>query len=741
MQKTRSQLIAILVALVALVASPASAQQENATSNEDEMLVLVLSGGGARGTAHVGVLEALEELQIVPDLIIGTSMGSIVGGLYAAGWSPAEMKELLAGLDWNRMFSDSVPRSEKSFRRKQDDRPILIQARVHFKNWKPYLPPGILGGQRLELFMDTLEAESATAANLDELNIPFRAIAADLNTGKPVVIVDTDLATAMRASMSIPGAFSPVALDGRRLVDGGTVANLPIGIAKDLGATTVIAVDISTPLVTDPEGLGDFFSILNQSSSLMSVASRDANVRLLGENDVLVEPDLGEISFVDFDRSTEAAERGLSSVRAMASELGRFSVDDLRWGEFLSHQRRRPRGPITIDTVRIENSAAINDAVVRKALSLEPPTTHDPNTLLDEIMRLHSLRYFGIMDFKIEENAGKHELVLNTPPPPHGKASIQFGLGFSDDFGGNTGYTVSVRHQVLPVNRRGGEWQNTLQFGTVGLFETEFYQPIDTSMRWFVEPSVGFRRELADLWSDGQPVVEYEIESATARLAAGRVLGRWGEFRATAYTADYRATPRIGDPAFPSDNERQGGYHIDFRVDTVDRVVFPREGTEAYVTYLHSSDALGAENRAELAAAKIGHTFSFGRNSFTPYLEYGENFEPTSNYLNLFKLGGLGRLSGLGNNELLGEKVALARILAYRRLTGFQVAGLRVDIYAGATIEAGNAYSLGDSITASSLLTSWTAFVGADTPLGPIFLGYGRTEDRGRYYLTVGDHF
>jgi len=740
MKRTRSQLF-VALAIAALATSSVFAQDIDTARNEEEMLVLVLSGGGARGTAHVGVLEALEELQIAPDLIIGTSMGSIVGGLYAAGWSPAEMKELLGGMDWNTMFSDSVPRSEKSFRRKQDDRPYLIQARIHFNKWKPYLPPGILGGQRLELFMDALEAESATAANLDELNIPFRAVAADLNTGKPVVIVDADLATAMRASMSIPGAFSPVDLDGRRLVDGGTVANLPIGIAKDLGATAVIAVDISTPLVTDPDSLDDFFSILNQSSSLMSVASRDSNVRLLGKNDVLIEPDLGEISFVDFDRSTEAAERGLASVRSMASDLSRFSVDDFTWGNFLNHQRRRPRGPITIDSLRIVNSAAIADTVVRKALSIDPPSTYDPNILLDEIMRLHSLRFFGIMEFKIEENAGAHELVLETPPPPHGKASIEFGLGFSDDFAGNTGYTVGVRHQVLPVNHLGGEWENILQFGTVGLIESRFYQPVDTAMHWFVEPSLEFRRELVNLWSDGQPVVEYEIESAEARLAAGRVFGRWGELRATTSTADYRATPRIGDPAFTSDDERRGGLRIDFRVDTVDRTAFPRVGTDAYATYMHSSETLGAETRSELAAARIGHSFSFGRNTFTPYLEYGENFEHSSNYLDLFKLGGLGRLSGLGNNELLGEKVALARILAYRRLTGFQLAGIRVDVYAGATVEAGNAYTLNDSITASSLLTSWTAFVGADTPLGPIFLGYGRTEDRGRYYLTVGDHF
>jgi NTE family protein len=541
--------------------------------------------------------------------------------------------------------------------------------------------------------------------------------------------------------MSIPGAFAPVELDGRRLVDGGAVANLPVGIAKDLGATSVIAVDISTPLDPDQDKLGDFFSILNQTNSLMTIANRDRDVRLLGERDVLVQPDLGDISFVDFNRSVEAAERGAESTLAMRDELSRFSVNDEEWKEFLTRQRRRHRGPITVDRVHIENTAPISDAIVRRALSIEPPAEYEAGSLLVDLMRLHSLRYFGIIDFKLEDREGTHELTVTTPPRKDGRGSIQFGVGFSDDFNGNTGYTISARHQLLPVNGRGGEWQNVVQLGTVGLFETQFYQPLDSAMRWFVEPSAGFQRDLVNLWMDGNPVVEYEIEGAMARLAAGRVLGRWGELRATAYTGNVRAIPRIGSPIFPSDEERRGGYSLQFTVDTVDQIAFPQRGVEARARYERSAESLGAESPTDLATASIGYSISFGRNTFTPYLEYGENFEDTIDYLNLFKLGGLGRLSGLGDNELLGEKLALARLLYYRRLTGFRAAGFSVRVYAGASLETGNVFSRSESITASSLRTAWSLFVGGDTPLGPLFLGYGRSEDRDRFYLTIGDRF
>jgi NTE family protein len=732
-----------ILAVAAWLAAPAvGAQAPDSKTQADEKLVLVLSGGGARGAAHIGVLKVLEELHIAPDLIVGTSMGSIVGGLYAAGWSPAEIEDLVAAMDWSEVFSDKVDRSQLSFRRKQDDRPILIQARLYFQGFKPYLPAGILGGQRLELLMDALQAESVSAARLDELNIPFRAVAADIATGQPVVIEDATLATAMRASMSIPGAFSPVDFHGYRLVDGGSVANLPVGIAKELGATSVIAVDISSPLTTDENDLTSFFSVFNQLNSLLTVGNRDRDVALLDDDDILIQPDLGDISFVSFDRALDAVTIGETTAHEMSDKLARFATENEEdWEAYIARQRRRPRGPLTIDRVEIVNSAPISDAVVRRSLALETPMIYEPRSLVEDLMRLHSLRYFGIINYHIDGEEGDHTLVIETPPRPSGRGSLQFGFGFSDDFNGNTGYTLSARHQLLAVNRRGGEWQNFLQLGTVGLFDSQFYQPLDQTMRWFVEPSVGVRREIAKLWSEGTPVVEYEIEDAAARFAAGRVLGRWGEIRATAYTGKVRAIPRIGSPIFPPDEERRGGFSLGFAIDTVDQVAFPRHGIAALATYERSSGALGAENETNLATARIGYSMSFGRNTFTPFVEYDENFESTLDYLNLFKLGGLGRLSGLGTNELLGEKLALARLLYYYRLTGFRAAGFSVQVYTGASLEAGNVYSIDDPITGSSLLTGWSVFIGADTPLGPLFLGYGRTEDRDRFYLNIGDRF
>ncbi len=241
--------------------------------------MLVLSGGGARGFAHIGVLRVLEEMDIAPDLIVGTSMGSVVGGLYAAGWSPDDIEELVQTIDWGKIFTDRLDRKYQSFRRKQDDNPLMIDGRLHFDGFKPVLPPGVIDGQRLDLVLRTVEALSPQTKNFDDLPIPFRAVTANIATGQAMVLDSGSLATAIRASMSVPGALPPVIIDGKEYVDGGIAANLPIGIALELGARRIIAVDISSPLLEEEDEQFDtFMSVFTHLNSLLTAGNRDRDV-------------------------------------------------------------------------------------------------------------------------------------------------------------------------------------------------------------------------------------------------------------------------------------------------------------------------------------------------------------------------------------------------------------------------------------------------------------------------------
>jgi NTE family protein len=731
----------IIAVLVLTLAAPLAAEE---TAKEEPKLVLVLSGGGARGIAHIGVIRVLEELHIAPDLIVGTSMGSIIGGLYASGWSVDEMEEIVQIIDWNRIFTDRVERQNRSFRRKQDDRPVLIQGRLYFEGFKPVIPSGVIRGQRLELALRIIEALSPAETDFDQLPIPYRAVAADIATGEAAVISSGSLATAMRASMSVPGALPPVRIDGRDLVDGGITANLPVGIAQDLGAHQIIAVDISSPLLEEEdEQFESFMSVFTHLNSLLTVRNRDRDVARLQPDDVLIVPDLGDISFVSFDRAEDAVAIGEEAARLQIDELRKFSATTKRWTEFDGRARAQGLAPIEIDRVRLENTSKVDDRLVRKALTIRPPETLDQKSLGFDLLQLYNTRYFGVIGFHLEEvEEDVHELVIQTPEPPHGRGSLQFGIGFLDDFDGGSTYHLIARHQYLPANRRGGEWETLLQLGTVAGARTEFYQPLDWGMNWFVEPSLTYKRGTQEIWFGGQAIADYSFTAADARIAAGRVLGHWGELRIAAFTRQNRGSPRIGSPEFGSIDEQRGGGEARFRIDTEDSVVFPRSGADVDLVYTASSEALGADTHFKQLWGSASYAWSFGENTIVPHLEYGDNLDPAESFFSAYFMGGLFRLSGLGNNELFGDRIALARLVAYRRLLRFDMVGMKVKIYAGLSLEAGNAYFAGEDVSWGTMLKGGSVFIGGDTFIGPLIFAYGRTEgNRDRFYFAIGDKF
>jgi len=733
-------------ALVAMMgfclAFPAFTQEP---PKDDGKLALVLSGGGARGFAHIGVLRILEEMHIAPDLIVGTSMGSVVGGLYAAGWSPDDIELLVETIDWEKIFTDRLDRKYRTFRRKQDDYPVMIQGRLHFDGLKPVLPKGVIEGQRLDLELRSVEALSPTTANFDDLPIPFRAVASDIATGHVVVLDSGSLATAIRASMSIPGALPPVEVDGQQLVDGGIAANLPISIALELGASRIIAVDISSPLLdASDEQFDSFMSVFTHLNSLLTVGNRDRDVALLDANDLLIVPDLGNITFISFDRAEEAIALGEKAARARKNDLARYSADAQRWTEFDARLRAQAQEPIEVRKVRLENTSRVDDRLVRRALDIEPPATVEQQDLVIDLLKLYNLRYFGVVSFDLEKaEPDLDQLVVQTPSPPYGRGSLQFGLGFTDDFDGDSSYHLQVRHQYLPANRRGGEWETLVQLGTVGGARTSFYQPLDWGMKWFVEPSLTYERGVQEIWLFGYAIAEYQFRTFDARVAAGRVFGNWGELRVAAFNRDVRGSPRIGLPEFDSENETRAGGQALFRIDTEDEVAFPQRGANVNLLYTTSSETLGSENDFEQVWGSASYAWTFGKNTIVPYIEYGNNLEPVDSFFSVYFLGGLFRLSGLASNEIFGEKVALGRVLAYRRLFDFNLAGSGVRIYAGLSLEAGNTFfDPADDVTWGNLRKGGSVFVGGDTFIGPVILAWGHTEgSNNRFYLAIGDRF
>jgi NTE family protein len=702
-------------------------------------LALVLSGGGARGAAHIGALRVLEELHVVPDLVVGTSMGSIVGGLYASGWSPDEIEALLLAVDWAELFSDRVARSERSFRRKLDDVTMLVQGRMRFDGWKPYAPPGAVVGQRLESLLDTIEMRSTTADDFDLLPIPYRAVAVDLATAEAVVIGRGSLGVAMRASMSIPGLFAPVEIDGRRLADGGAVANLPVTVARNLGAESIIAVDISSPLGEPGRG---FTAVFAQMNSMLTQGNVVEDVRKLGPGDVYIRPELGDISFLAFERAHEAVALGADASRLKAEDLRRFAASDEAWAAFQRRHRRPGPEAMRVDRVRIANTSWVDDAIVREGLDVAVGEPLDEAALRRQLMDLYALDVFGVIDAHLDRTESGNELVITTPTKPYGHSSLQFGVSFADDFEGDTGFTLAIRHLLMAANRRGGEWQNVIQGGEQQYLLSEFYQPLDRGQRWFVAPVLELKRANQPLYLEGQELAEYRLGWERASLAIGRVLGNWGEVRLEAATGEDSLRLRVGIPLLEGFTEDFGGIRATFRVETFDAPVYPRAGRRLVAWYEESSKDLGADGVYRRSFLSAQAAYSWGALTLSPYLEVGWSYENTGLLASAFPLGGYGRLSGTARNEFYGDRVILGRVTGRWRLARLDLASIRVRAYGGLSLEAGRTFGMDDPVTASALRPAGAAFIGAETPIGPFLLAYGMAEGgRHRTYLMIGQSF
>src|SRR4030042_4589576 len=365
--KIMHTIIILLFVCCILSASFVSAQEQQTRPK----IGLALGGGGAKGAAHIGVLKVLEELKIPIDGIAGTSMGSIVGSLYASGMPPNEIEEILTTLDWDDLFTDSPPRKDIDFRRKRGDYTIRSKIKVGISDGKIRIPKSVIAGQKVGVLFETLMMPVADIEDFDKLPIPYRAVAADLETGETGVIGGGKLADAARASMSVPGVFPPAEVNGRYLTDGGIVRNLPVDVVRQMCADIVIAVDVGKPLPKRDE-LGSPFAIMNQMIGIMINQNVQEQIDSLGDKDVFIRPELGTIESADFKRGKEAAERGEQAARKKESDLRRDSVTEEEYAVFLAKHQKREVSTIKVGSVTVEGLSRVSPKAVASKLKIKP---------------------------------------------------------------------------------------------------------------------------------------------------------------------------------------------------------------------------------------------------------------------------------------------------------------------------------------------------------------------------------
>ena len=660
---------------------------------------LALSGGGARGSAHVGVLRVLEELRIPVDYIAGTSMGSIIAGLYASGMTLDEIEHALKTMDWEHIFDDDPPREELSFRRKRDDDLYLIKAKPGFKDGELKFPAGLIQGQKFDLALRELTLPVARVKDFDRLAIPFRAVASDIGTGQPVVLASGDLAKAMRASMAVPGAFAPAQIDGRVLVDGGITNNLPVSVVRDMGADIVIAVDISTPLAS-PDDVRNVLEITAQLTSIMTRTNTEQQIASLTKRDILIVPDLSDITSADFTRAGEAIPAGAAAAEAARPQLARLSLNESAYQAHLA-ARILPSGdrPI-VHFMQIKNDSNLADQVLREHLHMREGEPLDRVQLEKDISNIYGLELFETIDYRLIEEGGKTGVLVDARARSWGPDYLQFGLELSSDFGGDSTYNFGVAYLKTAINELGGEARLGVQLGQDPGIVADWYQPLDYGSRYFFESAIGYGASTYTLYTlDGEDkLAEYRVTQTRLELAAGRELSEFGEARLGYRYATGDVDLNVGSPLLPEGSFDSGSVFGRLSVDRLDNSKFPSKG----------------------------------------YKDFNTTIDGSAEVQNLFQLGGFLNLSGYNNNALSGQHSAKLAGVYYRRFTQLKF----LPWYIGGSLELGNVWEDRDDISADSAIISGSVFLGADTPIGPFYTGYGYAEGgNSSLFLFLGKAF
>jgi NTE family protein len=741
---SKINLLFLWMAIGVFLLAAVDAQAEPAVPDGRPRIGLVLSGGGARGMAHVGVIQVLEEMKIPISYIAGTSMGAIVGGLYASGMSPAEMEKLVTGMEWNEAFKDKPPPSELTFRRKQDAADYLVNFDLGYKDGKFTIPKGLIQGQNLNLMLKALLLNKEDIDDFNSLNIPFRAVATDIETGDAVILGKGELVKAIRASMSIPGVFAPVEIDGKILVDGGVANNIPIDVVRKMGADIVVVVDISTSL-SKRDQLTSSVEITAQLTSIMIQRNSIEQIRTLGDQDILIQPDLGDITTGDFMRASEAIVKGRQKAETMKQQLAMLGVPERDFLAYLQVQRDKGRELPTIESVEVANKTSLPTGLIKEHIDIKLGEKLDLAGLKRTIDRIYGIDTFESVDFRLRKKDKASGIVIEPVEKSWGPNYFRFGLGLEDNFKGSSSYALTAQFTKTAINSRAGEWRTEVRIGESPRVFTEFYQPIDYALSYFVAANAQYRvRNMKDYNENGDITTEYRSNAIQGGLDIGRQFGNWGEIR-TGLRREYGTVKVLVGNHNTADEDpyNRASVFASFAYSTLDNYVFPLKGSDAYLIWNYNLKMLGSDTQVQQLGLKWMKAFTWSKYTFMPSIDIRTTLDNDDMAVqDTFPLGGFLNLSGFSVDEIYGRHTGLARLLAYRELGSAGMGALKMPLYLGMSAEAGNVWNKRADINVDSLILAGSIFLGTKTYLGPIYLAYGQAQ-RGHssLYLYLGQRF
>ena len=718
--------------------APANAAQPGAAGNGAKArakIGVALEGGGALGLAHIGVLQWFEDHHIPVDYIAGTSMGGLVGGFYATGKSPAELKRIVEAQNWDVIIGGAVPYEDLSYRRKEDSRAFQNKIVVGLKNGLS-LPAGLNAGQGITLLIDHETVAYSKLDSFDELPIPFRCVATDLVTGKEEVFGQGSLPRALRATMSIPGIFSPVR-DGEKVyVDGGLVGNLPTAVVRQMGADVVIAVHLETA-PAKPGEIQSLFSVLGRS---IDVVIRENELRGLSGADLIVNVNLRDFTSMDYPKAEAIISKGEAAAEAKQQILGPYAMNEAAWNEHLQSRMARKQTDVPVPQfVKVEGTDPGTAKHMEEFLASLAGKPVD-NAKLDKLLtRLTGFGKFDWAGYQIANRDGQSGLVITVHEKNYAPPYLQLGFEVDGSESGDVSFTQAARLTVQDKAGYRSEWRTDILFGNTYGIASELYRPLTAMSHWFVAPRGSASDTNFKIYRRNDPLAEYRLGRATIGADFGYGFNRFTEVRAGYETGQLDAKLRLGTPAFASVSGRTGNFRFALLTDHTDDPIIPRRGYRFDTLFRYVDASPGATENFPALDLRFGYFQPVsvpGSIFFTA--EGGSTFGFSHTGIPQYFLGGPGRLSAYGSNELFGNQYYTFRAgYLHDLFTLPPFVGKK--IYATASFEFGKMYGFPNQ---TAFPADLAAGVVAQTALGPLFLG-GSVGDSGhqKWFFQLGKVF
>lgn len=715
------------LALILLSALPALADTAR------PRIGLVLGGGGARGAAHIGVLEVLHELRVPVDCVAGTSMGALVAGSWAAGMAPAVMREQLAKADWNDMFIDNPDYSEMSYRNKTLSRRFLPGSESGVSADGVKYQPGFVAGQKIKLFFNQLVRANQGERGIEELPLPVSIVATDIGSGERVVFRDGPLSKAMRASMSVPGLLAPVEHRGRKLVDGGLVDNVPISEVRErCRADVVIAVNVGSPLLKAEE-VGSLLTVSSQMVNILTEQNVTRSLATLRPGDVYIKPDLEGIGAGDFERHGESADRGRAAAEAVRRQLARLAASAADYAAWWRGIEVRSRVSPRIDEVQIVGLDKVSPAVVERHLHVEPGQTIRPANINRDLLRMYGDGYYESVDYTVLSQRDRNILRVMPVEKSWGPDYLRLAVNVQADNSQGSTFGLRLGYHRTWLNSLGGELLVTGDVGSVNRLGINLYQPLDAAQRFFVETTAGVEQSRLNVFQNDRRIAQYQATESGFGVHLGTNVGLLGPLRLGWVQRHRFFDLDIGAPSLPSADQKFGGWKVGLDFDQFDRMYFPTRGWAAQVGYFESPQMNYARADIDLKGA-----FALGKNVFNAHLRYTGSPHGELPVYDAGMLGGFRNMAAFAPNQIVGDDIRYAGLRS-ERIIGRLPLGLRGDMRLGLAFEAARVGLRYTESKRNGVLDSTSIYVGGETPFGPTYLGFGySTSGVSNLFLSIG---